>query len=258
VPHLRDTLTVAKVGIRARRDPLRTTTLPRFLSSRLNPLRGSKVTFRFGLTARVALRRIWIEADSTSLPMARKARRALFTDSESGKCSTISGSRIAICTLLEQVGALAANCCGPGGSAGGLRILHRVLLGWISGPCADDIENTLCFINCWLWREGLPQGLKPLPSIRRVAKAKALAYLEAKAVRLMLFAFPVPKTHDRVPDLHDSLILDKVGIRAARTVLLPGFENIALSSNSSPATSQSSRRHCQRSLKTTFGRVKSQ
>src|SRR5258708_34339844 len=27
--------------------------------------------------------------------MARKARRALFTDSESGKCSTISGSRIA-------------------------------------------------------------------------------------------------------------------------------------------------------------------
>ena len=32
-------------------------------------------------------------------------------------------------TLLEQVGILAANCCGLGGSAGGLRILPRVLFG---------------------------------------------------------------------------------------------------------------------------------
>jgi hypothetical protein len=56
-------------------------------------------------------------------------------------------------------------------------------LGWSSETGADDIEKTVCLITRWLWREGLPQGLKPLLSVRPVAKAKALAYLEAKPVR---------------------------------------------------------------------------
>jgi hypothetical protein len=56
-------------------------------------------------------------------------------------------------------------------------------LGWSSEARADDMEKTVCFITWWLWREGLPQGLKPLLSVRPVAKAKALAYLEAKPVR---------------------------------------------------------------------------
>src|SRR5258708_20439060 len=79
--------------------------------------------------------------------MARKARRALFTDSESGKCSTISGSRIAtFVPCWSRLAYLPRTAVGLAAVPEVSGFFIEFSLGWSSEPGADDTDNTVCFI----------------------------------------------------------------------------------------------------------------
>src|SRR5438270_10822605 len=79
--------------------------------------------------------------------MARKARRALFTDSESGKCSTISGSRIAtFVPCWSRLAYFPRTVVGLAAVPEVSGCFIEFSLGWSSEPDADDTDNTVCFI----------------------------------------------------------------------------------------------------------------